>query len=350
MISVIVPVYNVEPYLKKCIDSILNQTYHDFEVILIDDGSKDGSGMICDKYAIKDDRVRVFHTENRGLSAARNRGLIEARGDTVCFVDSDDWIEPNFLQEMWMKMNEMAADVCICGYSLENATTQKDIHFEREYYTGNDALRALIKGRINTHAWNKLYRRAVFCNSLHNDGNISRNTDNMLLFPEGKNFEDYYIMHKILSNAREVIVLEESLYHYRIRMDSITKNYSAKNLIDYADAHFARYSFLRNDKSSLNQFSESEVMAEAAKGLSKVWRWWHGCSHEEKIENHERLKEMEGFIRNDCPLFGYKTWPRYLRISSFFMHSRSKASLFALYYINISYRRLRPNKANNMHL
>ena len=114
-ISVIVPVYNVEKYLHKCIDSILVQTFTDFELLLIDDGSTDKSGDICDEYAVKDARVRVFHTENRGVSAARNHGLREASGDWICFVDSDDWVENCYLEYLY----------CVDGLDENNETVRQ---------------------------------------------------------------------------------------------------------------------------------------------------------------------------------------------------------------------------------
>lgn len=349
MISVIVPVYGVEAYLRKCIDSILNQTCRDLEVILVDDGSPDDCGVICDEYASIDSRVRVFHTENHGLSAARNLGLLEARGDTISFIDSDDWIESNMLEVMKIKMEETGATVCICGFWIENGFSQDENLFQNEIFTGNTALRALIEGRINDNVWNKLYRREVFVEQFADDSSMVGAADNLILFPNGKNYEDYYIMHKIIKSAKKVIVLNQSLYHYRMRKDSITQDYSAKNLLDFAEAHFERYFFLRNDKEAGKQFSEAEIMAEPAKGVSKVWRWWQGCSHEEKEENREKLKEMEVFMKNNCPLFGYHSWPAYLRVSSFFMHSKSRASLLSVYYLNRAYRRMSASGANKMH-
>ena len=119
MISVIVPVYNVEPYLRKCLDSIVNQTYRDFEILIIDDGSTDGSGRICDEYAEKDSRIKVFHTENRGLSCARNLGLAEAKGEWIGFVDSDDWIEPDMYEVLIRRAEETGADVVECSHYKE---------------------------------------------------------------------------------------------------------------------------------------------------------------------------------------------------------------------------------------
>ena len=118
MISVIIPVYNVEPYLRKCLDSVVNQTYRNLEILVIDDGSTDGSGAICDEYA-SDRRMRIFHTENRGLSCARNLGLDEAKGEWIGFVDSDDWIEPDMYEALLKKAEETGADIVECGVFRE---------------------------------------------------------------------------------------------------------------------------------------------------------------------------------------------------------------------------------------
>lgn len=347
MISVIVPVYKVEPYLDMCIDSILNQTFCDFELIIVDDGSPDECGKICDVYASKDARVRVIHTENHGLSAARNVGLFESQGDIICFIDSDDWIEPNMLEMLEFKMSVTAADVCVCGFWCENGKTKMEYSLDNSIYSSNAALKCLVNGKLNDNVWNKLYRRKIFYDS--NSDEIYHK-DNLIIFPEGKNFEDYFIMHKLINNANKVVTLSESLYHYRLRRDSITKNYTAKNLLDYADAHFARFNYLQNNKEICDLFSKSEILAEPAKGLSKVWRWWYGCSKNEKKENIQFIKDMETFVHDNFPLFGYKSWPRHLRIATFFMHSRSQVSFFMVYYLNRIFRRIRPKDANNIYL
>ena len=119
MISVIVPVYNVEPYLRKCLDSILAQTYRNLEILVIDDGSTDGSGRICDEYAGRDERIKVFHTENHGLSCARNLGLDNANGEWIGFVDSDDWIEPDMYEVLLPWAGKTATADVECGVVLE---------------------------------------------------------------------------------------------------------------------------------------------------------------------------------------------------------------------------------------
>ena len=175
MISVIVPVYKAEPYLRQCVDSILEQTYRDIEVILIDDGSPDKCGEICDEYAEKDNRVRTFHTENRGVSAARNLGISEAKGEYIGFVDSDDRIEPDMYEILLKRMQETGADIAQCGVLQYPGYGSEKSEPEDEVLLRDDALKALIEFRLNSYAWNKLYNSRLF---------------ETVTFPDGMNYED----------------------------------------------------------------------------------------------------------------------------------------------------------------
>ena len=150
MISVIVPVYKVEPYLNQCVESILCQTYSDLEILLVDDGSPDRCGQICDEYAKQDCRVKVFHTRNEGLSAARNLGLQNAKGEYIGFVDSDDWIEPEMYEVLLKRLEETESNVCICGFYQEPGTYEKDFQPDEAVYQDVDALKALLEGKKTT--------------------------------------------------------------------------------------------------------------------------------------------------------------------------------------------------------
>lgn len=326
MISIIVPVYKVEPYLHQCVDSILAQTYRDIEVLLIDDGSPDRCGEICDEYAEKDSRVRVFHTENRGLSVARNLGLREAKGEYIGFVDSDDWIEPDMYEVLLRRMQETGADIGVCGYWEENDSTSTPSRISDAIFEGTDSLKALLDRKISNHAWNKLYRRTVF---------------ESVSFPEGCNHEDIATMHRLLNEARIVVVIPDPKCHYRQRSDSITKTHSAKNLIAYADAYMDRYSFLKVKQPSVFSENNDEIMYATAVGISRLWRWWHGCLKDEKREYEKRITELNTFSKTTYPLFGYHSWPAYLRVSSVFMHSKSVASFAMLYWLNQMFRWIR---------
>ena len=148
MISVIVPVYNVEPYLASCLDSIISQTYRELEILLIDDGSQDEIGKICDRYAASDERIRVFHTENKGLSAARNFGLDRAEGEYIAFVDSDDRIEPDMYDTLLVALIETGADAAACGHFQESANGTVERSPKAAVLTGEQAVIALIKNEL----------------------------------------------------------------------------------------------------------------------------------------------------------------------------------------------------------
>lgn len=210
----------------------------------------------------------------------------------------------------------------LCGYLCESENTQKECDYGRNLYSGIDSQLASFEGKINNNVWNKLYRRELF---------------QEIRFPEGMNYEDIATMYRIVDEAEGVATIIKLLYHYRTREGGITKSYTAKNILDYADAHLMRYNYF-NDK-KFDQFAKEETLMIAAKGLSKVWRWWYGCSKDGKEENQNRIKELHQFAESHFPLLGYRSWPRSLRISTFFMHSMSPLSFCVLYRLNQGYRR-----------
>ena len=331
MISIIVPVYKVEPYLRTCVDSILHQTYEDFELILIDDGSPDRCGEICEEYKRQDMRVRVFHKENEGLAAARNFGLREAIGSYIGFVDSDDWIEPNMFQILLSRLEYTKADISISGYWYDKGSISKEAQLEARLYEREEALKALIEGKINNAVWNKLYRKELF------DG---------IVFPEGRNYEDIAVLHEILFKAKKVVIVSTLEYHYRVRCESITKTYTAANMIDFADAFLRRYEFYRDEVKDLFSENKALMLKNATRGIAKVWRWWYGCSTDEKKMNKDRLKKYERFTRDNLPLFGLCTWPSYFRVITFFMHYSSSISFAMLYGLNRFFRKVWPKSEN----
>lgn len=331
MISVIVPVYMVEKYIRKCLDSIIAQTYFDLEIILIDDGSLDHSGSICDEYSQKDIRVKCIHTENKGLSSARNLGIQMAQGDYIGFVDPDDWIEPDMYETLLEGVEKCKADMSMCGFWVEDDSSKKETNFIDGLFIGNDSLRALLECNINTHVWNKLYRKNLFKN---------------VKFLDNHYYEDVIILHRILAEVEKTIVISTPKYHYRQREDSIVRNQSAKYLIDYAMSYLDRYYFFQDYDYSLFKENEVKILRLAAQGISRVWRWWHKCSHNEKRSFNTVIKELKKFSKDHFPLFGYKIWPFYLKISSLFMRSSNKITFFILFYVNQLYRKIRPENAN----
>lgn len=234
-ISVIVPVYNVSKYLKKCIDSILEQDYDDFEIILINDGSTDDSGKICDEYARKYTNINVYHQKNSGLSAARNYGMSKAIGKYLSFIDSDDFVTKDFLSSMYNNLKNNNVDISCCGYYhyFSSKTINRNYINIEEKYDNNVAQKYLnIIGYFNCATWNKLYKREVF------DG---------IIFPEGKKSEDMYVIHKLIDNATNGLYYSsEPKYFYRQREGSITKNSNIN--YDVIDAIEETYIFYKDNK------------------------------------------------------------------------------------------------------
>lgn len=216
MISIIVPVYKVEKYLEGCIRSILGQTFQEFELILVDDGSPDGCGEICDRYARRDSRIRVVHQENRGLSGARNTGLSLAEGEYLTYIDSDDQIEPEYLEELYQNAIHFQAQVSVCGYGIEWEGKQEEKKRGKQktksrhtcVYTGRQAAEKIVKDSQRTMitAWGKLYHRDL---------------KPLLVYPEGKTHEDEFVTYKVFYSASQVVVSDRELYRYLQRGGSI---------------------------------------------------------------------------------------------------------------------------------
>lgn len=211
LISVVIPVYNVEKYLKKCIDSVVAQTHNNLEIILIDDGSTDKSGLICDNYAQMDARIKVIHQENLGLAVARNVGLDSASGDYVGFVDSDDLILPQMYEKMLCTAQEENADIVISGIVFDNLIWQRrlcDDH--RKSFDNKGLVQAyLTEPYINNVVWNKLYRKDVLGN---------------LRFPLVRRNEDVPFTIQVLSRAQRAVCLNECYYVQFLREGSLERS------------------------------------------------------------------------------------------------------------------------------
>ena len=227
LISVIVPIYQVEAYLRQCIDSILLQTHRNLDIILIDDGSPDGCPKICDEYAEKDNRIRVIHKENGGLSDARNAGLTIARGEYIGFVDSDDWIMPDMYEYLLQGICGYGADISYCGW-VNIHETWVDYQNEQtdKVYTMETALNELFFDRLKNFSWNKLYKAELW---------------EKVRFPKGRNFEDILTTYKLFERSARVAILKEPKYCYRIRQGSIMNEYGIANRWSIYTAIMDRY-------------------------------------------------------------------------------------------------------------
>lgn len=212
-ISVIVPIYNAEKTIRKCVDSLLAQTFQDFEILLIDDGSPDQCGAICDEYAKLDSRVRVIHQENQGVSAARQCGMDNAQGEYTIHTDPDDWVEPNMLEELYKKAKEDDADMVICDFYINTYKGQKYIKQQPSSLDRKVVLRELFT-RLHGSCCNKLIRLESF-------------KRNKVRFPNGINFcEDLYVNTAMLLSDIRVSYLNKAFYHYeKNNSDSLSRRY-----------------------------------------------------------------------------------------------------------------------------
>ena len=226
LVSVIIPVYNVRPYLAEALDSVLYQTYGDLEIIIIDDGSTDGSGEVCAAYAEKDARIRLIHTENRGLSAARNKGLDCMTGEAVAFLDPDDAFQPDYIRIMRESMIRENADVVLCKYAFHyetgnmRQTGREKIcpSIKEGGYGRDDALRALVENKLGHTVWNKLYSSDLWCT---------------VRYPEGHVYEDIDTTYRILDLCHKVYVVDLPLYLKRQHRESITATWPKEHVQDW---------------------------------------------------------------------------------------------------------------------
>ena len=237
LISIVVPVYKVEEYLAKCIESIINQTYKNLEIIIVDDGSPDNCPKICDEYALKDSRIKVIHKENGGLSDARNRGIKEAKGEFIGFIDSDDYIDEDMYSYLYELIKKYNADISICGVRTFDETKDKYIAFNDEFCVDStEALKLLANDKeMKNFAVNKLYNKGLF-------------TDNLISYPKGKIMEDIATTYKLFEKANRIVVGNKSYYNYLIRDNSIIGSKSTKMYIAHIENVMERYEHFKDNK------------------------------------------------------------------------------------------------------
>ena len=207
LVSVILPVYGVEKYLPECVDSLLAQSYQHLEIILVDDASPDGCPAICDSYAAKDSRVRVIHKENGGAASARNAGLDAARGEAVCFVDSDDTVEPQYVARLLDALGH--GDMAMCGFFLRSRSGSKEETISPGSYDREGFLRRFLEDWSCSLLWNKIYRRSAIGN---------------LRMAEGHRVDDEFFTYQVALNCKKITVTDACLYHYRLRGSSVMQD------------------------------------------------------------------------------------------------------------------------------
>ncbi|BCG58629.1 glycosyltransferase family 2 protein [Paenibacillus sp. URB8-2] len=296
-ISIIVPVYNVENYIHKCVDSILAQSFENFELILVDDGSPDNCPAICDQYAAKDPRVRVIHKPNGGLSDARNWGLNIAEGKYVGFVDSDDWIADDMYELLYHSLIENEADIAVCcHYEVVDGEL-----FQINNYDGYPRVLSNVEGlsellmdvRIKNLAWDKLYKRELF-----------RNVN----YPVGVYYEDTPTTYKLFLQASKVSLVNIPKYYYFKRKESITGSKNLKKLQDKFYGAYEKYDKVRSqyrdkiDKATWG-WAANVVINEAMELYNYLLRQKDGTGQSKDVEKVKRfLRENLSVIMTAKPI------------------------------------------------
>ncbi len=276
MISVIIPIYNNETTLRRCVDSVLAQTEPDLEILLIDDGSEDDSGTIADSY-LADPRVRVFHKANGGLSSARNYGLDRANGEYIAFADADDWIEP----EAYKTALSFCEDVCVFGYSKDypGKSLQRRPVKTHETVSGEEALnRLIVDASINHGVWNKLYRRVLLED---------------IRFPDGAIYEDIRTIYRILPKANRIALIPDVLYHYMQYKGSLAHHSTLRNCLDHWTATYELYRTFGNKDGA---FLHACIM-KCAVSICRVWECLWKTDADARRREDERLKEITLFAK-----------------------------------------------------
>lgn len=284
LISVIVPVYNMECYLEKSLETIVNQSYHNLQIILVNDGSTDGSLAICQKYAKIDNRIQIISQRNKGVAAARNTGLAAVRGNYIGYIDPDDFAEPNMIMDLYRALTTSGADISVCGYEMfgENG--------RRRFFSSNREVRLspeeflksiLTEETVGNYLWNKLYKAALWEN---------------IRFSEGKIYEDLEVMYQLVLRCNCVQVIPAVLYHYRQRLDSLSNVADIEFLRQQIEHISNRYQWIQKKKPCLKVYCETNLLKflivnfnQIAKNRSDQWgelQWYRNkirCCRAEKL-------------------------------------------------------------------
>lgn len=243
LISVIVPVYKTEKYLEKCVNSIINQTYSNLEILLVDDGSPDNSGILCDELSKKDSRIKVIHQKNGGLSNARNSALKIASGKYIGFVDSDDYIDNTMYETLYHLIKQYSCDISIVSYrNIENdLILQKSYSEKVEQYDRMTALKELLLDtKMESHVWDKLFKKSLFDN---------------VAFPDGKNYEDIHVMYQLFESSNQIVFYDFPQYNYINRPTSILNSRNYKNTKNYFDVCYEKYQNIKEKHPELELYN-----------------------------------------------------------------------------------------------
>ena len=306
-ISIIVPIYKVEKYINRCVDSILNQKFKDFELILVDDGSPDNCGKICDEYAKNDSRVVSVHKKNGGLSDARNYGINIAKGEYVGFVDSDDYIADDMYETLYNNIIKYDADVSVCGlYNCYNNNQYPEYDKNELLILNNkEALKMVLEGqKFSVPACNKLYKKELF---------------NNIKYPVGRLSEDAFVTPKLLASTNRTVVDTTAKYYYVHRKDSITCSKFKKKDFDVVDAYKGNLEFVKEKYPEFTKQAEFRYIWSHMYVLDKMIA-------DDEFSNIDEYKTVVSFLRKN--IFKILSMP-------WFTSKRKLASIILLFSSNL---------------
>lgn len=316
LVSVIIPVYNVSRYLPQCLESVIHQTYNNLEIIIIDDGSNDGSAKICDEYARQDSRIQVFHTENRGLASARNLGLDKSNGMFFSFIDGDDWYELHAIQTLLKEAIQTDADIVVARYCREYSNKTISSQYTDKCvrtYRQQDILPAFLAGSFGNVIWNKLYLSGCF---------------ETIRFPDGYNYEDVATTWRLIKDLEEkkgtISILSEELFHFRIRNNSITHSSTFNNVNDCWVAYHEKYEAFGDCK--------EKMLFECMNPIGKMWRSYWGYSKEDQNRARDMVKEMQSFSRANFHRVLFSDFPITTKMICFFSQSAALPVMCVCFY------------------
>lgn len=306
-VSVVVPVYNVQGFLVKCLDSIINQTYNDLEIILVNDGSTDNSGRICDEYASKDSRVKVIHQKNGGLSAARNAGIQNASSEWITFIDSDDYVSEDYVEYLINLASVNNSDVAIATYTY--VTNSKRI----DKGTGEVAImdsevairRMLLDQGFDMGAWAKLYRTTFFDNNL---------------YPVNKLYEDSYTTYRVVYKAKKVAFGSKSIYFYINRDDSIVNSSFNERKFELIEMNKLNEQFIRENIPNLSGEAKRRV----------IWSYFSTLNQVLSTKDSKIIAKYSPDLVNDILKEG-----KFI-MKSKYIPKRDKAAYLVLNYLGVS--------------
>ncbi|PZU86353.1 MAG: glycosyl transferase family 2 [Chryseobacterium sp.] len=315
LISLIIPCYNAKQTLGKCLDSVIQQSYNNLEIIIIDDGSTDGTSRIYEDFQSRDERIKIFKQSNSGVSKARNKGIKESIGEYICFVDSDDWVEPNYCSELYHSLVRENADISIIEASYEdengNVVFNKSIS-EEKVFDGKRALYLLLEDDvIQSHPWGKLYKVSFFKN---------------VNFPENlKCYEDYSTLFKIFDKAIKVVKSNKKLYHYIQREDSLSHNLSPETSYDFYLSIIDVYTFWQSKAEVKN---EPNITKNIIRKLLMVLKRILRQTNKEKMrtEKEEIRQSFKSFLKFSAADIGWEYY-FYVRLYYYYPNLYTKLIL-----------------------